>query len=738
MDTRVFAPIVLNKTNAKAFGGLEYLTATFSIPSLIDFDNVQHMQISLTEQNSNINLITTGETVGLDNIYYTTLFGRGKIKLPISVCEPLAVGKIYKMQIRFGYAPLWESEGLTFTEWKNKCSEAGEFSEWSEVILIKLIDKPELLFVNTILPSSPNSTVSAITSFSQESNEIVESYRFIVGEEDSGWLPHKNSSNYDSYQISQKMSSGDSYTVKYLIRSSYGYETSIERVFNIRQNKFLTLPDDVKIEVEAFSDSGTNICSIYNTQLGHYYCIMRSEDNLVWEDLYTFSGKNENCFEYADLLIEAHKPYYYGIQEVYNQEIRSNLLQTETPVVNDFEFAFLVGENKQLCLCYDNTISSFKYTTLVSKQDTLGSRYPLILRNGQAHYAEFSLQGLISFEMDKMARTFSDNLDFELTEPADIYYQERVFREEVESFLNNGKSKLFKSPTEGNLIINLMNVSLSPNKTLGRMISSFTATAYEVADNTITNVHNMNIVQAAEENIEDEIITKLGGTIVIPKNSTITLMDAIQNKLQAEEALYAYELQSINNLEVEVGDAATQPAVLSVGGVVLEIPRQRKYHYPLEINSDEQLSITAGDTDAIVNYTCSIKTVLSNNNLAEDYETQIYWGQLQIQKDTSYADIVSQIVGDNVVFNSLEQTWLNADKKHLYSISLFKQLQLDIVGQPDDFTFTIDNNTISMNQTCILDLPQKDGDYNLNITSQSTESLLLLNYYVIIDQSTRR
>lgn len=738
MDTRVFAPVILEKTKAKAFSGLEYLTATFSIPSLIDFDNVQHMQISLTEQNSNINLITTGETVGLDNIYYTTLFGRGKIKLPISVCEPLAVGKIYKMQIRFGYAPLWESEGLTFTEWKNKCSEAGEFSEWSEVILIKLIDKPELLFVNTTLSPSPNSTVSAITSFSQESNEIVESYRFIVGEEDSGWLPHKNNSNYDSYQISQKMSSGDSYTIKYLIRSSYGYETSIERVFNIRQNRFLTLPDDVKIEVEAFSDSGTNICSIYNTQLGHLYCIVRSEDNLVWEDLYTFSGKNENCFEYADLLIEAHKPYYYGIQEVYNQEIRSNLLQIETPVVNDFEFAFLVGENKQLCLCYDNTISSFKYTTLASKQDTLGSRYPLILRNGQAHYAEFSLQGLISFEMDKMAHTFSDNLDFELTNPAEIYYQERVFREEVESFLNNGKSKLFKSPTEGNLIINLMNVSLSPNKTLGRMISSFTATAYEVADNTITNVHNMNIVQAAEENIEDEIITKLGGTIVISKNSTITLMDAIQNKLQAEETLYAYELQSINNLEVEVGDAAIQPAILSVGGVALEIPRQRKYRYPLEINSDEQLSITAGDTDAIVNYTCSIKTVLSNKSLAEDYETQIYWGQLQIQKDTSYADIVSQITGDNVVFNSLEQTWLSADKRHLYSISLFKQLQLDIVGQPDDFTFTIDNNTVSMNQTCILDLPQKDGDYNLNITSQSTESLLLLNYYVIIDQSTRR
>lgn len=735
MDTRVFAPIILEKTNAKAFGGLEYLTATFSIPSLTDFDSVQHMQISLTEQNSNINLITTGETVGLDNVYYTTSFGRGKIKLPISVCGSLTVGKTYKMQLRFGYAPLWESEGLTFTEWKNKCSEKGDFSEWSEVALIKLINKPELTFVNEALLPSPNSTISAIASFSQESNEAVESYKFIIGEEDSGWLPHKNNSSYDSYQISQKMSIGDSYTIKYLIRSNYGYETSIERVFNIRQNRFLTLPADMRIEVEVVPESGTNKCCVYNAQLGHHYCIMRSEDNVVWEDLYTFSGKDEAYFEYLDLLIEAHKSYYYGIQEVYNQEIRSNLLQITTPVVNDFEFAFLVGEDKQLCLCYDNTISSFKYTTLASKQDTLGSRYPLILRNGQAHYAEFSLQGLISFEMDKASHTFSNNIDFELMAPAEKYYQEKVFREEVETFLNNGKNKLFKSPTEGNLIINLMNVSLSPNKTLGRLISSFSATAYEVADNTITNAHNMNIVNATEPDIEDEVITKLGGTIIVPKNSTINLIDAIQNELQTRDPLYTYELQTIDNLEVEVGDAATEPAILSVSGVALEIPRQRKYHYPLTLSSDEYLSITAGDTEAIVNYSCSIKTGLSN---IEDYETQIYWGQLQIQESISYADLISCMINDNVVFNSTEATWVSSDDEHAYSISMFKQLQLDIVGNPDDFTFVIDDNEVFMNQTCILDLPQREGDYNLNITSHSPENLLLVNYYVIIDQNTRR
>ena len=49
---------------------------------------------------------------------------------------------------------------------------------------------------------------------------------------------------------------------------------------------------------------------------------------------------------------------------------------------------------------------------------------------------------------------------FDLTQ--DNFYTERKFRECVERFLNNGKPKLFKSPSEGNKIISLLNVSFSP------------------------------------------------------------------------------------------------------------------------------------------------------------------------------------------------------------------------------------------------------------------------------------
>ena len=75
------------------------------------------------------------------------------------------------------------------------------------------------------------------------------------------------------------------------------------------------------------------------------------------------------------------------------------------------------------------------------------------------------------------------------------YTYEREFREKVMEFLSDGKVKMFKSPTEGNILIYLNNISLSPNKSLSRLVSSFTSTATEVAKNTIDNQIKYNLLQ---------------------------------------------------------------------------------------------------------------------------------------------------------------------------------------------------------------------------------------------------
>jgi hypothetical protein len=59
---------------------------------------------------------------------------------------------------------------------------------------------------------------------------------------------------------------------------------------------------------------------------------------------------------------------------------------------------------------------------------------------------------------------------------------ERDFRNKVLEFLHNGRPKLFKSATEGNILVRLVDVNCSPVPGLNRLIYSFSATGHEIAD----------------------------------------------------------------------------------------------------------------------------------------------------------------------------------------------------------------------------------------------------------------
>ena len=72
---------------------------------------------------------------------------------------------------------------------------------------------------------------------------------------------------------------------------------------------------------------------------------------------------------------------------------------------------------------------------------------------------------------------------------------EREFKLAVLDWLTNGEPKLFRSPAEGNYIVRLMNISLSPEDKLSRMLHTFTCTAYEVAACNNTNLTNYQIME---------------------------------------------------------------------------------------------------------------------------------------------------------------------------------------------------------------------------------------------------
>lgn len=83
---------------------------------------------------------------------------------------------------------------------------------------------------------------------------------------------------------------------------------------------------------------------------------------------------------------------------------------------------------------------------------------------------------------------------------------ERLFKLLVLEWLNNGKPKFFRSPTEGNYIVRLMNVSLSPQDTLGRMLHTFTATGYECLPNTLDSLKENSLVNFKPPKKEEDLV----------------------------------------------------------------------------------------------------------------------------------------------------------------------------------------------------------------------------------------
>ena len=250
-----------------------------------------------------------------------------------------------------------------------------------------------------------------------------------------------------------------------------------------------------------------------------------------------------------------------------------------SPIFMDFEDAFLFDGKRQLRIRFNPKISSFKSTILESKIDTIGGKYPFIFRNGNVEYKEFPISGLLSLISDPNERFFagiqknlyisreeatlsnSDNsyeLDSWLT--ADNLRREREFKMAALQWLTNGEPKLFRSPTEGNFIVRLLNTSLTPNDTVGRMLHSFSCTAYEIADYSFANLKYYKFITSPFGDNRDLKVAQIRLADIPPEfaivNGLITLPDAyFANITEATPGtLIGFDFVDGTNLnEVEIG-----------------------------------------------------------------------------------------------------------------------------------------------------------------------------------------
>ena len=357
------------------------------------------------------------------------------------------------------------------------------------------------------------------SQYGKDSTEKVYSSRFLLTDsnnkiiKDTGYMLHNSTQDdlpyeaTDSFLLSRDLEPNQLYYLYFSVKTMNGLECSSIR-YRISQLSSVGTELDLGLQADLNYENGYIRLSLKCDEpiISGTFLISKacSKDDYQWTELKRFDVQSliPNEWSLLDCTIEQGYTYKYSLQQynandIYSQRVISN------EVYADFEHAFLYDGTQQLKISYNPKITNFRNNILENKVDTIGSKYPFILRNGNINYKSFDIEGLLSLLTDSEGLFLNtsnyvlDDVSTDLT--SQNIASERYFKRSVLEWLNNGYPKLFRSPTEGNFIVRIMNVSLTPIDTLGRMLHSFKATAYEVGNFTIDNLNKYGIIDSKEK-----------------------------------------------------------------------------------------------------------------------------------------------------------------------------------------------------------------------------------------------
>lgn len=498
-------------------------------------NNIYGYEIRLQPINNNIAetfYITVDEQEIVEQITNTQIF-----QCPI--IQDLQYFNFYKVQLSY-----------ILKEWNSGTSNWGPGIQraWSTFGITKFTYLPEV-YIEDLEPNvnttpTYNSNINVFKghySCPEDLTETVYSYRFTLKDEknniivDTGELLNYKDEDINSenesftnqishtFELNYDLDYDKVYILNYWVKTVNGIELTTPNYLIVRKP---TIPPIVKMEFDIISHPEEGMIEItVNSgmiQVAGNYNLLRADekDNYrQWSMLDTFIVYDDlSIINYKDYAVEHNIKYKYAIQQ-YNSEktLYSDRLESDVCQIY-FEHMYLFDGERQLAIKFNPKVSSFKTTVLESKTDTIGGKYPVFFRNGATEYKELPISGLITYWNDNEELFMSkEELGFNNPYSGDGYYPpypstnltddnivaERKFKLAVMDWLNNGKPKVFKSPTEGNYIVRLMNVSLSPNEQLGRMLHTFSAIAYEIADYNIEELIQFNLIK--QEVIKGEV-----------------------------------------------------------------------------------------------------------------------------------------------------------------------------------------------------------------------------------------
>jgi len=590
---------------------------------------------------------------GKDNLYYFDILNSDLMSKDNNIgtgYEGWIPGWIYKIQIRLSQKDYSPADGGQ-AAWIN--SNSFYFSEWSTVCVTKAIGRMDLIVppldFDSTDENNPTSEekvktlyISTLDFFgkiiSEDTSEVLYQYRLKIYDinddkllEDSGdiFASQYQDTNEFRYIGKYEFKNGTRYKLAFSYITNNGFSFTYKTNFEISLVQIdqidcyaITVDNDIEGILKGLTSKeleeeegriGIKLNSINTNPYSGNICIRRasSKDQFKeWVDIKIITVREQivnNLPLFYDYTIESGVWYKYGVQSI-NKRGERGILNQSSPLMRNFEYSYLLGENnQQLKLMFNNTMGNYKIQLMESKNETIGGIYPIITRNSALKYKIFPINGLISFWMDENNLFCNKKVIYGNQEIADLYKQtfnpkystdgehqhneiytedtpgwdnhevspkyivsgqtlaqdqydyiyERDFRQLVLDFLHDGKPKLFKSPTEGNVIVRLTDINCTPNQSLDRMIYEFSSTGNELAENNYNNYLKYKFLVPGTWSSEYSVYETKLGQLQMTFTPDINIFNEIYKKYDSRgENLggYTKTLRGIHHIKITIED----------------------------------------------------------------------------------------------------------------------------------------------------------------------------------------
>ena len=746
----------------------------FSLSIYNSYKDIQNnAQVTVSNQNTNQSVLSLTKypneiklcDVKIDN---TKSSDKYYIEIePEDLQNGFQINQYYKVQIRFTSADApTPPDSAAIDKWL--VDNVDYFSEWSTVCLIRAISQPILTLQNLSSSSEEEGSSIGITTNtldivgsltfqdSQESDSL-SSYQIKLYDEDNNLLTESgiiytsayNNPNEINYTLKYILENGSAYTVTIdIATNNYYYQTFTYNIIVIQTHEN---PLNALVIAENEKESGRIKLTIASTTTDTFQgsVIIRRTSNrsnfTIWEDIYTrvYPTKELINFTWYDCTVESGIWYNYSVQKKDVSGQRGEETYIEKPVLAYFEDMFLNAEKQQLRIRYNPAVSTMRQNVSEARAETLGSQYPIIRRNGYINYRSLNISGLITALDDfkdiftskeelygKEATSLYDDYNEEerITEYND-YILEREFREKVITFLYKDNIKLLRTLTEGNVLVKLMNISLTPQTTLGRMIYSFSAEAYEVAECSLDNFISYGIIETEEDNIifkQEEEETVMRKEVLGQIQDIISADTNIVELIKAKYETDAVSVELIQDIKFSFYDdpyqikedasgkllplAATDDQFLSIGlGYIVYINGKS-----MMVSEDGVYSLMDLN-EMLTSVTFPIDSFVSIDYIAVLAEEKSVDPESQITSSAYYYnDIVGQIWGGfnygESLYESIEAKYAfnydNYNQKLIYigDISIEANTNMVFYIQPEDESAPLRN---VINETNVLTIQDK-------------------------------